>query len=321
MQKRALGTHGPELSLLSLGSWYTYPRLTFESIVDLIGESLDLGMTTFDVAYYPTQPYNEVLFARALAETGTARESVQIMDKVWFWDEPGQSLMAQMDSILARLGHDYVDVIMCEHLRPGMSVQDIAGQMAEIVRSGKAKAWTGMDWDPKDLVEAHRLLDDTPELQPQGLEMKYNVARQSVVEGEDFETLAARGMSLIPSDTLEGGILAGRTDLSRGIGIDTGGIRDEIYQLAAELKNKAGALGVTSAQLALAFTAAHPSTATVVFGATRSEHLRENVDALQILDNPDIAVIVKELKTWGIGGHAVDLPYKPKARIGADYVR
>ncbi len=43
-------------------------------------------------------------------------------------------------------------------------------------------------------------------------------------------------------------------------------------------------IGCTPAQLALAWTAANPNVSTVITGASRVEQVRENMQALEVLD-------------------------------------
>lgn len=86
------------------------------------------------------------------------------------------------------------------------------------------------------------------------------------------------------SDVLEGGILAGNTSPGRQIGRDPGDVRTRIQEAAAGIAKLAAELDATPAQLCIAFPLTHPSTATVLFGASRMERLTDNSAALEVLD-------------------------------------
>jgi aryl-alcohol dehydrogenase-like predicted oxidoreductase len=53
---------------------------------------------------------------------------------------------------------------------------------------------------------------------------------------------------------------------------------------AAELKALAAELDTTPAVLAMAFALANPDVATILFGATRPEQIRENVAAAEVVE-------------------------------------
>lgn len=86
------------------------------------------------------------------------------------------------------------------------------------------------------------------------------------------------------SDIFEGGILAGRKNLTRQIGRDPGNIRDAIIDAADGVGKVAEELGCTPAQLSLAFTLTHPANVNTLFGATRLEQLEQNLQSLKVVE-------------------------------------
>lgn len=320
MEYRRIGTNGPQVSALSLGSWNTYGRLSFEDSVRLVGRAFELGITTFDVSYYRDQPHTEVLFGRILDEVGKSRNDYRLIEKLWFFDYPQRSLKDQFAQSLVRLNRDRTDVILCEHIRPGMRVDTIAEEVAELVVSGKAGSWGAMNWSMADIRRAYEHTGRLGLPQPQLAELKYNVARSGVVDGEAFQRLCAdTGITLIASDVMEGGILAGKIDPARKIGIDTGSIRAEIKALLPRLEDIAAEYKATLAQLAIAFALAGRATSSVLFGATRIAQIEENVGALRLAQEHG-AQLRTALSGLRIAGHVEEAPYEFNAALTSAFV-
>lgn len=78
LRKTRLGTTGPEISPISLGSWHIYYRIYFEDAVDLINLSVENGINFFDVGVYdglsPKDGGVEVDLPAVVAEVGTLIE-------------------------------------------------------------------------------------------------------------------------------------------------------------------------------------------------------------------------------------------------------
>lgn len=321
LERHTFGPEGPDVSVLSIGSWNTYSRLSFEAGVELVRHALDLGIDTFDVAYYRDKPHTEVLFGRIIDVIGRPREEFRIVEKTWFSSYPERSLAAQLDATLVRLGLDHVDVVLSEHPRPGMDVTRIAEEVADLVVSARARAWGGMDWSPAQLRSAYEHLSARGLPTPQGVQLKYSIARQAVVEGSEFRELHRdTGITLMASDTMEGGILAGKLAPERKIGIDTGNIREEIIALVPRLREVAEELGCSTAQLALAFCLANPAVSTVLFGATRPQHLDDAVGALELRDRLGAEAVRERLLPFAVAGHRNDAPYEHAVDLTDDFI-
>ena len=73
--------------------------------------------------------------------------------------------------------------------------------------------------------------------------------------------------------------------------------------MVPELETIALKMGVTPAQLAIAFYLLHPALDTVLFGATRLEHLEENLKAVELANTrPDD--VLEAVAPLGIEGAA-----------------
>lgn len=305
-----IGTSTVEVSKLSLGSWNTYSRLSFEANIELLNHAQARGINFFDIAYYRDKPHTEVLFGRMLQEAAFSRDDVVIAEKVWFFNYPEQSLADQLDASMRRLAVERVDVVIVEHLREGFSLEAVAREAAGLVTSGRARVWGGLNWRPEHVLEAHQFCEREGLPGPQLVQLKYSVVRQNVVDGAQYRAvLDQTGISVQASDSLEGGILAGNLNPERMIGLDIGGIRDQIRARVPQISEIARSFGVTEAEFSLAFAASKAEVASVLFGATKPQQIDAAVAAIELAEARTSEVRAAALPL-GIDENDIDPPYQ-----------
>lgn len=256
-----------------------------------------------------------------LQTAGVRRRDVELVGKLWFWFPEEVSLRQQLTDSLTRLGHDHFDVILCEQPRPGMDVLGLAEEVAELVRLGLARAWGAMDWELHDIEHVCRELSARGLPIPQLAQLKYNVGRQNIVQSHEYDALYREyHVSLMASDVLEGGVLAGREHISRTIGHDIGDVKGELVRLMPRLVEIASDLGVTTAQLALAFAAANPVVSSVLVGATRTQQVDENVESLRIARDVGWERLNQLMSEFSIESHGAEPPYEHVTHLTDSFV-
>jgi aryl-alcohol dehydrogenase-like predicted oxidoreductase len=286
---RRVGTSGPSVSVLSLGSWHTWDRMEFEEAVELVRFATDIGINLYDVGYYNVGPHVErshtdVLLGRILPAAGLDRSDYQLCTKLWLWEYPAQRLATQLDRALFRVGAEHTELVILGDFVGTMDMPRLVTEMGELVRAGRVGHWGFNNWSAADVLVAHEFATAEGLPTPQLAQLKYNLCRRSVPEGAPYrEIFTELGVSLQASDVFEGGLLAGNAQPERRIGMDTGGIRERILDSLPELTSVAAELGATPAQLAIAFCLTHPATATVLFGASKLAQLKDNLGALDLL--------------------------------------
>ncbi|MGX1793740.1 aldo/keto reductase [Microbacterium sp. NPDC055312] len=317
---RNIGKSDIAVSELSLGSWHTYSRLSFEANINLINHAYSRGIRFFDVAYYRDKPHTEVLFGRMLQEADFSRDDVVIAEKVWYFDYPERSLTAQLDASMRRLAVDNVDVIIVEHPRAEMDVEQLTRDAAELVTSGRARVWGGLNWRPELIRQAHDYCVAEGLPTPEMVQLKYSVVRQNVVDGADYQSvLADTGISVHASDSLEGGILTGNLSPSRHIGLDIGGIREDIKARVPAIEEAAASLGVTAAEFSIAFAVSSQNVCSLLFGATRPEQIDSNLRGLELAQTrgEEVRALARDL---GVDKHEIDPPYGHDVPLTADFI-
>jgi aryl-alcohol dehydrogenase-like predicted oxidoreductase len=295
MERRTLGRDAPlEVSRLSLGSWRTFERIPRADALAVMQTALELGINFLDDARYDDESgaapiptgYSEVLFGELFRAAGWDRADTVVSNKLWWEFWPEQSAAAELEGSLARMGFDHVDLIYANPPPDGLPVGEMVADVAELVASGKARAWGIVNWEAGPFLEAARAADEQGVPPPCAAQLPYSLVRRDWVESEAMgAALEASGAGVVASFVMAGGVLTGKYDAGQS-GRAAGEIDDPRLAAAREhggrVRALAAELGTSPAALAIAFALANPAVASVLFGATSPAQIEENAAALEV---------------------------------------
>ena len=184
------------------------------------------------------------------------------------------------------MGFDYIDLIYANPPPDGLPVAEMVAAVAELIASGKARAWGIVNWEAGQFAEAITAASDQGAPPPCAAQLPYSLVARQWVEGPEMAgALRASGAGVVASFVLAGGVLTGKYD-DGGAGRADGDIAAPRYAAARErgrrLRAQATELGLNPAALAIAFALANPVVASVLFGATSPEQLAANAAALEL---------------------------------------
>ena len=279
---------GAPVPPLALGSWNTWDRMDQDEAVALIRRAVELDAGFFDVAYYNMGPHAEnsttdILFGRALRESGVARDDIVLCGKLWLWDWPNQGFRAQLVESLERAGLDRFDTLVVGDYLDAPDLPRLVRDVNALIAEGLVGSWGINNWRIEHTREALAEAEARGLVGPGFAQLKYGIARRAMAEGEAYGPLFADGtLTLQASDVFDGGILATGRMPERKIGADVGGIRDRIAAVYPEVARVADGFGVTPAALGIAFCLSNPATANVLFGASRLAQLEQNHAAVAL---------------------------------------
>ncbi len=296
MEYRRLGRSGLRVSEISLGSW-----LTFGSSVDvgatrtLVQRALDLGIQFFDTADVYATGKAEQALREALKEV--PRHHVVIATKAYFpmSERPNdrglsrKHLVESVEGSLRRLGTDYLDLHQCHRFDPETPLEETVRAYEDLIRQGKLLHWGTSQWKPSEIQEACRIADHHRAYRPISNQPQYSLLDRSI-ERRVIPVCEEEGLGQIVWSPLAQGVLTGKyaggarpsgtraadPERNRFMGRF---LAPEVLEKVEQLRSVARELGVTLAQLALAFCLRHPNVASVIVGATRLEQLEENAAA------------------------------------------
>lgn len=310
-------------SMLALGSWHIYNRMTLDENVEFVKAALDRGLNHFDIAdYWESDFKNTERFKEVMKIIGRPREDYKIGLKIF--TNSSITRVEEVSRFLKGMELDYADYVLCSRPAPGETMEHAVEAMDDLIKEGIAKELDFSLWDAPQLREAYELMQQKGLHTPKFVQFQYNLCRRGVVESDDYEKLMSEtGLKLQAAFPLEGGILGGHLmrkrydpgDKEKGrwfhpedrnLARDSGEIRSQIIKAFPRILEVAEENGLTPAQLSLAYVATNPHIENVLFGATKIWQLDEAIAAIQYaLDN---AEKVKEISAeFNIGGAAPKL--------------
>ncbi|MBP1473440.1 aldo/keto reductase [Frateuria sp. MAH-13] len=313
MLYRRLGRTGLQLSALSFGAWVTFGRQVGRSQArELLALAYDRGVNFFDNAETYNNGEAERLMGDVLADLRFARDSYCVSSKVFFGavDDPKPTqrglsrkhVIEACHQALERLRVDHLDLYFCHRPDPDTPIEETVAAMDTLIRQGKVLYWGTSEWPAEAIDEAHRIARENHCYAPVVEQPQYNLLHRERVEREYAPLYERFGMGTTIWSPLASGLLAGR--YNDGIPDDSrlaqpgyewlretvlGSGRERVERVR-HLAPIAQELGVSQAQLALAWCLANPHVSTVLLGASRREQLEQNLAALELLPRIDAAM-------------------------------
>ena len=298
MQHRYLGNSGLKISEITYGNWLTHgSQVENETAVECVRAALDAGISTFDTADVYANTVAEEVLGDALR--GERRESLEIFTKVYWPTGPkghndtGLSRKHVMESIngsLRRLGTDYVDLYQAHRYDVETPLEETMQAFADIVRQGKALYIGVSEWTADQIRAGHALAKDLG-IQLISSQPQYSMLWR-IIEAEVVPTSQELGVSQIVWSPVAQGALTGKyqpgqaapagsraADEKGGADMIKRFMNDEVLTGVQRLKPIADDLGLTMAQLAIAWVLQNENVASAIIGASRPDQVRDNVKA------------------------------------------
>ncbi|MER7205870.1 aldo/keto reductase family protein [Streptosporangium sp. NPDC000239] len=313
MEFRHLGRSGLKVSEISYGNWITHgSQVEEDAAKECVQAALDEGITTFDTADVYAGTKAEEVLGRALK--GVRRESLEIFTKV-YWptgsgpNDRGLSRKHITESIhgsLRRLQTDYVDLYQAHRFDYETPLEETLKTFDDLVRQGKVLYVGVSEWTADQIAAALRIADDMGfdrlvSNQPQ-YSMLWRVIEAEVVPLCEKEGLGQVVWSPIAQGVLTGKYLPGQPPPAGSRATDpTGGgfisrmMDDDLLTRVQQLKPIASDLGLTMAQLAVAWVLQNPNVSSAIVGATRPEQVRDNVGASGVKLGEDVLTRIDEI--------------------------
>jgi aryl-alcohol dehydrogenase-like predicted oxidoreductase len=299
MNKRTLGSSGPEVSAIGLGCMglsHGYgPAVGQQDGIALIRAAVDLGITFFDTAQVYGPFTNEELVGEALAPVC---EQVVIATKFGFsfdgsrstgLDSRPEHIRATVEDSLRRLGVGKIDLLYQHRVDPDVPIEEVAGAVKELIAAGKVGHF-GLSEAGVDVIRrAHAVQPVT------ALQSEYSLWWREP-EAEILPTLAELGIGFVSFRPLGKGFLTGAIDSTTSFGDSD--LRNILPRFTEEARTANQALvdllsaiaerkGATTAQVALAWLLAQHSWIVPIPGTTKVHRLQENSSAVDIELTPE----------------------------------
>lgn len=304
MQKRRIGTTELEASVIGFGCWVIsgssfWTGTDDESSIRAIQAAFDMGINFFDVAPVYGFGHAEELLGRALKGK---RDKVIIASKCGLvWDDQKritnllskQSILREIDDSLRRLGTDYIDIYQMHWPDYETPIEETMDALNQIKEAGKIRYIGASNFPIRLLNEArkygqivsHQCLYNMID---RNADFYHNIPLYYKTEEEIIPDCKEHNMAFIPYSPLCQGLLSGT--FKPGKNFDEKDVRNanpelkgeklaENLKLVEELKKVAERIGRPLSQIALNWLIKNETVTTIIAGATKIAHIKDNVDS------------------------------------------
>ena len=292
MRMNKLGSQGPEISAVGFGTWEAGGApwgadVPDERTIEAIRTGIKSGMNWIDTAEVYGGGRSEELVGRAVAGS-----DVMVFTKVATrgagsgYDAAGVRRGAEAS--LRRLGRDVIDLYQVHWPSRGVPLEETWGAMAQLVDDGLVR-YIGLSNFDRKAIETCEAIRHVDSLQPH-----FSLLHQ---EGRDdlFAFCESNGTGIIAYGPLAYGLLTGSITKDTTFSEDDwrgGGhgisYYDKLFapgrfeanvERAHSLKPVAERLGITLAQLALAWVFHQRGVSGAIAGSRSPEHVKDNAGA------------------------------------------
>lgn len=297
-----MGKTGLQLSVLSFGSWVSFHKQIDDNVADeLMGIAYDQGVNFFDNAEVYALGESEKMMGRVLRRKNWDRTSYTVSSKAfWGWrgkqNKPNQTglsrkhLVEACNEALQRLQLDYLDLYFCHRPDKNVPIEEVVWTMHQLIQQGKILYWGTSEWSGVEIMEAHRVAHQYGLIGPAMEQPQYNLLERAKMENEFLMVFKTVGMGTTIWSPLASGLLSGKYNegIPEGSRFGLSGfdwlkerwMKDELLNKVRALGGLANELGISQAELSIAWCIKNPHVTTAILGATSKQQLLQNLKSL-----------------------------------------
>jgi aryl-alcohol dehydrogenase-like predicted oxidoreductase len=285
--------------------WGDQNQKDVDAVVRMAAEK---GLNVFDTARMYNDGASEISLGKALKGL---RDKAFVISKVSPARAYRKALKEECEISLRNLDTDYLDMYMMhwpinplgikhftsdpEIIARPPTTEEAFGTLEELKKEGKIRHIGVSNYGIKQLKEA---VSFCPGIAVN--EMPYNIISRAI-EAEIMPYCAEQGIKIISSMTLQQGVLAGiyktiddvpphqahsrHFAQERGKGLSRhfeAGAEEEMFQTVALLRELSAELGVSVAQLSVAWVLANPHIDCALIGSRSEKELADNIRAMEL---------------------------------------
>ena len=302
MEYRNLGKSGLKVSELSFGSWVTFVnQLTESTALTCMSIARDHGVNFFDNAEAYANGKSEILMGKIFKKLKWSRDSYIVSSKAfWGGELPTQKGLSKKhihdacNQALKRLQLDYLDLYYCHRPDPETPIEETVYAMNDLITQGKILYWGTSEWSAAEIDYAFQVADKFNLRGPTMEQPQYNLLYRDRFEKEYAPIFKNYGLGTTIWSPLASGVLSGKymNRMPNKHRFKVKGyewLKDELLQeeflpKLNIIKKIADGLGVTMAQLSIAWCLKNQNVSSVILGASKKNQLKENLASLEVYD-------------------------------------
>jgi len=310
LKYRKVGKSGLKISEISLGSWLTYGGTVENKIAkECMTTAVENGINFIDSAEIYAGGKAEEVIGEWLAEETVDRKNLVISSKVFWptseaitdWGNNRKNISNAIEGTLSRLNVDYIDIYYLHRYDYTTPVKETIAIMDDLIRRGDVHYWGTSVWTAAQLERVNAAAKEMGAYRPIVEQPLYNMLSRFI----EFEVLPVgktHGMGFTVFSPMAQGVLTGKYN----DGIPEGSraansqwvnrfLTEENLAKVRRLGDIASSLDITTGQLALAWILRRPEISSAIVGATKPEHVLDNVKASDITLSKDVLEQIEEV--------------------------
>jgi aryl-alcohol dehydrogenase-like predicted oxidoreductase len=289
METRRIGSL--TVSLVGLGCNNFGGRLDVDGTARVVDAALEAGINFLDTADIYGGTKSEEFLGKVLAgrrdRVVLATKFGMKVDDARKGAKPEYVRQAAEDS-LRRLATDHIDLYQLHEPDPSTPIADTLAALNELVESGKVREIGCSNFSAEQIREAEAALGEGA-ARFVSVQNEYSLLKRDP-EPEVLPECERRGLAFLPFFPLASGLLTGKYKKGQpgpvgarlsGVSGIAGRFRTERNQeIAEKLDELATRRGHTLLELAFSWLASHEAVASVIAGATSTQQVRANANAV-----------------------------------------
>ncbi|ADI09532.1 aldo/keto reductase [Streptomyces bingchenggensis BCW-1] len=214
-----------------------------------------------------------------------------------------KNLARSVEASLRRLGTDYIDLLWVHIWDPNTPIEETMRALDDLVRAGKV-LYVGISDAPAWLISRANTIAEFRGWTPfAGLQLPYSLVKRDI-ERELLPMAEALELSVAAWSPLAGGVLSGKFTRPGADGpsrVDRGTVSERDLEIARTVDAVADELGVSSSQVAIAWTRAHHPSIHPILGARNLAQLTDNLSAIDLALPEDAVARLDEAGAIDLG--------------------
>jgi aryl-alcohol dehydrogenase-like predicted oxidoreductase len=298
------------LGCMGMSHIYTGRDQSEEESIRTLHHALDLGVTHFDTAEMYGPYLNEELVGKALKGR---RDQVTLASKFGLMSHVGNpsatdssaaNIRIAIEGSLKRLDTDYIDLYYQHRVDKTVPIEDVIGTLSELVAEGKIRHIGLSEAGQGTIRRANAVHPIT------ALQSEYSLWSRDADDGT-LDVLRELGIGFVPYSPLGRGILSGKIQSRDQLDSDDwrltnhrfleGALQTNLQRLA-DVQAVADEVGVSLAQVSLAWLLAKGDDWSPIPGTIRIPHLEEDMAAADVVLTAS-QVLALDTVTQPEGGH------------------
>jgi aryl-alcohol dehydrogenase-like predicted oxidoreductase len=294
MQTRKLGTAGPEVSLVGLGTNNFGGRIDFEASRRVIDKAFDCGITLIDTAdIYGNKGGSEEILGKVL---GARRKDIVLATKFGMpMDDAGKlrgaspRYIAQaLEASLRRLKTDWIDLYQLHRPDPDTPIEQTLRALDGLRKAGKIRFIGCSNLSAAQLEAAQSAAVAHGLIAFVTCQDEYSLLVRDL-DKDRVAVMRKNGLGLLPYFPLASGLLSGKykpdAPLPAGSRLATSGrhaggvLNARNWRVVGALAEFAAQRGRTLLELAMNWLASRPFIPSIIAGATTPEQVEQNTAA------------------------------------------